>query len=269
MINNKQQLKQAIVEYYTTYYKDELGLPDWELRVKSRLEEETISPQRLLDWIETWLNYSFENKNILVVGGGTGAEIFALRMRDANVTAIEPNKYAVDIVKAKSQLKFNNSNPITQAISEFLPYPDNHFDFVYCFTVLERTQYPIQCIDEMIRVVKKNGWVFIVTPDYRFPYEPHYKINMPTILPKWMLHLWLKVWGRPTNFLDTLQFVNTRMLRNAFQHRPVTAFQVIHSFPSSWFSQPTYRTRLYRWIIENLGIQKDQYWLLQKLENFR
>lgn len=269
MINNEQQLQQAIETYYTDYYRDLLGLPDWRRRVEDRLDEENAQAKQNLDLIETWLDYSFADKRVLIVGGGTGAETFALQALGAEVTAIEPDSRAVRILGAKACLRFELANLPVQAVGETLPYPDNHFDFVYCYTVLEHTQHPIRCIDEMIRVVRSKGWIYIVTPDYRQPYEPHYKLVMPTIAPEWVLHIWLRILGRPVEFLDTLQFVNAHRLRNVFQYRPVTAFRVLHSWPRLWLSQPTIRTRLHMWVTQTFGIQRDQHWLLQKLEKPR
>lgn len=269
MIENKRQLKVATEAYYANYYWKLLGLRDWRRRVEMRMDEESLSPKRVLAWIEAWLNYSFADKKVLVLGGGTGAETFALHARGARVTAIEPNGRAVEIIEAKARLLHNVPNPAVQAVGESLPYSDDCFDFVYCFTVLEHTQHPLRCVDEMIRVVRKRGWVFIETPDYRHPREPHYKMFMPTIAPRWVLCLLLKLFGRPTEFLDTLQFLNARSLRNAFQLHPVTAFQVVHSWPGSWFSHATAQSRLCMWITQVFGIQRDQWWLLQKLEKPR
>jgi 2-polyprenyl-3-methyl-5-hydroxy-6-metoxy-1,4-benzoquinol methylase len=269
MIESEQQLQDSIGAYYTHYYCGQLGLRSWQQRVERRLDEENNAPQRTLDWIQDWLNYSFVGKRVLVVGGGTGAEVFALQSRKATVAAIEPDTDAIGIIEAKARLRHEIPNPAVQAIGEHLPYSDGYFDFIYCFQVLEHTQHPVRCIDEMIRVVRKKGWIFISTPDYRQPYEPHYKVPAPTFAPKWVTRLWLRLLGRPVRYLDTLQFVNARRLRNVFQHRPVTAFQVIHSWPTLWFQNPTVWNRLYKWITENFGIQKNQWWLLQKLEKPR
>ena len=265
----QKQLETAIRAHYTNYYRDQLGLPDWLQRVESRLDEENVFAKRVLDWIQSWINYSFTNKRVLVVGGGTGAETFALQARGADVVAIEPNSDAVRILAAKARIRFKVANPAVQAVAEALPYRDEHFDFVYCYTVLEHTKNPVCCIDEMIRVVRRGGWVFIETPDYRQFYEPHYKVTMPMFAPKWLLRLWLQVLRRPSEFLNSLQFVNSKSLTNIFQQRPVTAFQIIHSWPDSWLSHPTTQTRLIKWMTEAFGIQRDQFWLLQKLERPR
>jgi len=263
------QLETALRAYYTRYYRDELGLPNWAARVEMRLEEETVFAARLLDWIESWINYSFDGKRVLVVGGGTGAESFAMIERGAEVVAIEPNEAAITILRMKADLRQEKQNPGLMGIGEALPFRDGHFDLVFCYTVLEHTLDPERVVDEMIRVARVGGRIFIETPDYRHFYEPHYKMTMPMFAPKLLLRCWLRLKGRPGGFLRSLRFVTSRQLRNMFQERPVTAMQVIHSWPRSWQTNPTTQTRLTKWLTRTFGFQRDQYWLLQKLEKPR
>jgi ubiquinone/menaquinone biosynthesis C-methylase UbiE len=255
--------------YYTCYYRDQLGLPDWDRRVDSRLSEhENVVP--LIRQVETWCNDRFgHNKKVLVVGGGTGAEFIALSDLGSTVFAIEPNAQAVEIGQMKAELSDINPSRFMQGYAEQLPFADDIFDFVWCFTVLEHVKDVTRCVSEMIRVVKPLGHIFIVAPDYRQFYEPHYKLIMPMFFPKWVLKSWLKVLRRPAEFLETLQFVNSRYLTNIFQEHPVTAFQIIHSWPISWKSNPNIHMRLVKWMTRHLGIQRDQYWILQKLRRPR
>jgi 2-polyprenyl-3-methyl-5-hydroxy-6-metoxy-1,4-benzoquinol methylase len=253
-------------EHYTHYYLDRLGLPDWERRVETRLSEDE-NVLRFITWVETWFNEHFrEGKKVLVVGGGTGAEFIALSKRGCGVYAIEPNQQAVKIGQLKARLLGVDPARFMQGYSEELPFASNTFDFVWCLTVLEHVQDVRMCISEMIRVTTHLGRVFIVAPDYRQFYEPHYKITMPMFAPKWILRLWLLLMGRPVEFLSTLQLINSKFLTNIFQDHPVTAFQIIHSWPEQWKSNPTIRMRLVKWMTKHFGIQRDQYWLLQKLE---
>jgi len=95
------------------------------------------------------------------------------------------------------------------------------------------------------------------------------KVALPSFAPKWILRLWLLLMGRPIEFFSTLQLINSKFLTNIFQDHPVTAFQIIHSWPEQWKSNPTIRMRLVKWMTKHFGIQRDQYWLLQKLETPR
>ena len=256
-LTDERELRSAIQAYYTNYYRDQLGLPNWVQKVETRLDEENYYAKRVLDWIESWINYSFASKRVLVVGGGTGAEVFALQARGADVAAIEPDTDAVRILTAKARVQFKVSNPGVQAAGEALPFGDNHFDFVYCYTVLEHTQDPLRCIDEMLRVVRPGGWLFIETPDYRFPYEGHYKITFPPFVPKFLgrLYLWLR--GRPPRFLSSISYVNAHQLRTHLQNRNVVTLQIYFPIPEGLRNSASFHMKLRLFFVEKLGIQRD------------
>ena len=59
----------------------------------------------------------------------------------------------------------------------------------------------------MIRVLKPNGYIYINTHDYRFPYERHYKIVFPAFLPKVFGYLYLLLKGKPIKFLRHINYV--------------------------------------------------------------
>ncbi len=81
-------------------------------------------------------------------------------------------------------------------------FPDDEFDFVYCFTVLEHVNDISKCIDEMIRILKPGGTIYINTPNYQFPYERHYKIPFPTFFPKIFGYIFLRILNRPTKYFN-------------------------------------------------------------------
>ena len=45
-----------------------------------------------------------------------------------------------------------------------MPFPDNHFDYVYCSHVLEDFVEPVPIMDELVRVCKVGGEIEIRTP---------------------------------------------------------------------------------------------------------
>jgi ubiquinone/menaquinone biosynthesis C-methylase UbiE len=260
------EIVELMRRYYTKIYQQELGLPDWEERVCRRLSEhETVLPL-MLD-VESWFRIDVgKGTKILVVGGGTGAEFVAFSMRGGDTYAIEPNPEAVEIGRLKAAAIGVDPNRFLQGYGERIGFADNSFDLVWCFTVLEHVQDVHACLREMIRVVRPSGHIVIVTPDYRQFYEPHYKITMPMFLPKWFLRLWLRVLRRPPGFLDTLQFVNSTAVANILQNYPVMAFRAYFPWSHSWRSTPSMGMRLSMWMTRRFGIQRNQYWILRKLD---
>lgn len=58
-----------------------------------------------------------------------------------------------------------------------LPFVDNEFDAVASWYVLEHVDDWKKCIQEMLRVTKPGGVLFINAPDYSNTYEEHYRVD--------------------------------------------------------------------------------------------
>lgn len=254
-------VEQASRAYYTHYYRDELGLPEWEIRMMNRLQEEEKLGNLNLEKIEAWLRYDFNGKRVLVVGAGTGAESFSLVKRGAEVYGIEPNADALEILHLKSQKLQYPAERFTPDVAEKLPHPENSFDFIYCFTVLEHVQNVERSIDEMLRVCKPNGIVSIVTPDYRFPLEQHYKLPMAPFSPKWLQFLYLWWMKRPLAFLKDVNFVTTPQLDRLFWKRNVITMRLYEPHLYMWQNTNNYYQK---WFCETFAIQKNQWIFLIK-----
>ena len=157
------------------------------------------------------MNERFERgRRVLVVGGGTGAEFMVFARRGCDVDAVEPNPEAVAIAQEKARLEGIDPNRFRRGVAESLPFPDGHFDFVCCHSVLEHVQDVRRSVEEMIRVTKPFGRVLIATVDYRQCWENHYKLPLPMFLPRWMVKLLLRRKGRDARFLDSLQLIDSR-----------------------------------------------------------
>lgn len=249
--------------YYTQLYRDELGLPGWKTKVEARLaEDENFSGH--IKKIEMWSGFCFDApQKVLIVGGGTGAEFIALSLRGCEVYAVEPNPAAIKISRLKALERGIEPEKFREGVGENLPFEDNFFDFIWCWTVLEHVQNVEATVQEMIRTVKPGGRILIHTPNYRQFYEPHYKLTLPMFLPKRLLTVWLRLLGRPTRYFNSIQFVNSHQLTRIFQKYPVYAHYVLEPRPT--VTPQTLQERLVNFMRDYLAVQRDQYWILHKI----
>lgn len=259
----KLQITNLLQRYYEDYYRKKLGLRDWRERVASRLIEEKNLAAPSVDRVEDWMGLKFAGKRVLVVGAGTGAEWVMLNRRGASTFGIEPNKEALEILKLKAELYEIPKGRIRKAVAEKIPYSENSFDFVYCFTVIEHVQNVEKSVDEMLRVCKVGGIVYIQTPDYRFPYEGHYKTARPGFSSKWLTTLKFWLAGRPVSFLQTVNFVNAPDLDKIFMKRNVLITRVTPPWLHDWHGITSAAS--FTRFAERYGIGKDQYIFLRKL----
>lgn len=204
------ELKEKLTAYYTRYYRDLCCLPDYKIRTENRLNEEEMDRERMRR-IEKLFNLDLKNKKQFILGAGTGGLAVTLhRDYQSAVFGIEPNSEELSIVHLKCQEHGMDAVNFRQEFGENILDPDNTYDFVHCITVLEHVQNVSKCLDEMIRIVKPNGKIYINTPNYSYPYEGHYKINMPTFMPKFINYLWLAAKQKSWQFLRTINFLTEK-----------------------------------------------------------
>ena len=103
----------------------------------------------------------FKNKKVLEIGLGVGNDASEFVKYKAIYNGIDLSKNAVDFCKKRLDFLYK-SGDILQGNAENLPYKDESFDFVYSFGVIHHTEYPNLIVDEIHRVLKKNGSFFVM-----------------------------------------------------------------------------------------------------------
>jgi len=104
----------------------------------------------------------FENhsETVIEIGSGAGANMRYLR-KGTKLIAIEPNIHMHTNLK-KSADKYGIDLEIKTLIGESIDLPDNSCDFVISTLVLCTIENPIQCINQIKRILKPSGvFVFI------------------------------------------------------------------------------------------------------------
>ena len=102
-----------------------------------------------------------ESDRVLEIGIGTGSS-FEYYPKKTNVVGIDISPDMLDI--AKKKIKKNNipNKSISLMDGEALSFPDNSFNKVVAMYVISVTQNPEKLINEMKRVCKSNGDIYIV-----------------------------------------------------------------------------------------------------------
>jgi len=219
------QLEKKIFNYYLHYYKDVCSLRNPAKRAIFRLKEEENELKRLKQ-LEEKLNFSFNNQRHFIVGAGTGGLAVVLKKEyNCQVFGIEPDPQALSITQEKCSLSDINPQNFKQEFSEKISSLDNSFDFIHCYTVLEHVQDINKSLDEMIRITKSGGKIYINTPNYSFPYEGHYKIPFPTFLPKIFGYFYLLLLGKSPHFLKTINFITEYQLNKILKTKSNISFQ--------------------------------------------
>lgn len=251
-------LESKMTAYYTAYYHDALGLPDWQARVQARLQEERLEEQRFRK-LEARLG-ALSGKRFLNVGCGTGGMNMVAADHGMASFGIEVSQEALDICHEKARRR---SLPLENFISspgEQLPFESSFFDVVYCLSVLEHVQDVRQTIHEMVRVLRPGGTLFIDIPNYLSFTENHYKIPWLPKFPKPLARRYLRWLGRPDGFLDTINYTTPAQIKACLKGLPV----LIDQERRRPMERISLKEKLKEFLYVLLGIESGEFWITKR-----
>jgi SAM-dependent methyltransferase len=184
--------------YYTTYYRDALGIPGWRELVDVRLADDVYEDARV-DRLSSALEHTLVGQRLLNVGCGTGGFNVAAQNAGADAWGVDADAEAVAIASARLEGR------ALRGAAESLPFRDESFDIVYCYSTLEHVRDAPAAVAEMVRVLRPGGALYLHAPSRWACVEGHYKVFWIPGLPRWAGRAYLAGRGRPTAFLETLR----------------------------------------------------------------
>jgi ubiquinone/menaquinone biosynthesis C-methylase UbiE len=152
------------------------------------------------------------NKNISVldVGAGTGNLALKFLSSDSKVTAADVSVNSLELLK---QLSNNNQNLKTITLTDNkLPFEDNSFDVVATYSVLHHIPNYLLTVQEMLRVTKKGGLIYIDHEHNETKWFPTKDLNEYYSINKKGKFYYLKVLYK-TRELFTFGFIKEMFIR--------------------------------------------------------
>lgn len=208
----KEGYEKLLYKNLKNYYFDELGLRDYEERIRKRLKREV--GKELINKIKNY--YSIEGKKVLEVGSGWGEICVEVAKCGAVVTGVEPDKELLKISKLLGKVEEVDVN-FVEGCGENLPFDSNCFDLLICHAVLEHVTDVSKTISELVRVAKHGGIIYLKVPNYLMPYEDHYKIFYPPMFPKSLVRIYLKFRGKKSDFINHINYTTSFNILSEFK----------------------------------------------------
>jgi SAM-dependent methyltransferase len=113
--------------------------------------------KELFPWIVEMIE---DRKTVKIAELGCGA--FSLIGRKCEGVHVDLHSSDILADEYKELLEeYNIKSNIEKEDMENLSYPDDSFDIVYCANALDHCLNPYKALQEMIRVCKKGGWVYL------------------------------------------------------------------------------------------------------------
>jgi 2-polyprenyl-3-methyl-5-hydroxy-6-metoxy-1,4-benzoquinol methylase len=108
----------------------------------------------------------FAGKTVLDLGCGVGNDLARFAKSGAIVTGVDLAGHSVQL--ARDNFRFRGlEGQFNKMDGEHLDFPRDHFDAVFCHTVLHFTPDPVAMIAEIHRVLKPGGEAIIMTVNRR------------------------------------------------------------------------------------------------------
>jgi len=222
-----------ITSHLYKYYYCSLGLADWQARVDARKNEVPRSIA-MLKTVEQITGLALKNKKMLDIGCGWGGHVVAALRMGLDAFGCDVDEDVLEIAAMRCLIQGFDANRYFLAPAERLPFADNEFDYVQAVSVLEHVDDVPQAISEFVRVLKPGGIGFIQAPNYSQPFEPHYKLLFPPKCPKGIGKLYLRLLGRPADFLDTVNYIDCRTVKRAFESCGAIVDDVYRTYSKIW-----------------------------------
>ena len=104
-----------------------------------------------------------KNRRVLDVGCGCGNFIDKIKESTDFCVGIDAAIAQVNYANAKFK---NEKTAFVEASADSIPYPDEHFDLIFCSELIEHLLNPEEVIKEMKRLLKASGELIMTTPNY-------------------------------------------------------------------------------------------------------
>jgi SAM-dependent methyltransferase len=207
---------------------DELGSAD----VQSSLAAYWSLESRLRQWQYLLVRIGMlraRTARFIEIGSGMGLFTLVGRALGFNIVGIEPSRarYDASLRIARDLFAHNDvALSLAQAPAEALPLPDASVDSVVSFQTLEHVADLPQTLRELRRVLVPGGTLFAQVPNYAAWYEAHYGLFVPLAWGKsWTRH-YFRFRGKPTGFLEHLQWLTPALLRRMLETAGFTQIHV-------------------------------------------
>jgi len=187
--------------------------PNWRNGFLSSISEERAEER--ISILKELLENDLKTKKILEIGSGSGILIAKLIMEGAECYGIEPDE---KMCMSSSYIFQKNDIDIkvVRAIGENIPFKGDYFDLIISFQVVEHVEDVESVIRETKRLLKKNGLIYFVIPNYYSFWEGHYGVLWLPLFNKSLAKIYVKLLKRDSSFIDTLHFIIPKKIRNIF-----------------------------------------------------
>jgi ubiquinone/menaquinone biosynthesis C-methylase UbiE len=213
-----------------------------ESRLHFGITKKAIFDQVAQNWFDDARNYDGrwevlekrgrQHGRVLDMAAGCGTFLLYGLRQGYDVVGVEPEQWKRDYFQEKVRLSgypAEWAERILDGVGERLPFPDASFDVVTSYQTLEHVTDVRASLEEMLRVLRPGGVLYLRAPDYASFFEPHYRLPFLPCMNRRLATMYLRLLRRPVSGLQTLNWTTTRgvvrMLRASGQPLTIASHQ--------------------------------------------
>lgn len=187
-----------------------------------------------------------EKIQILDVGCGYGSFVLLSNKKGYNTVGVELEEFEYEIAQQRAKSEGQPANLFNLGSALNLPFEDETFHIVTFWNVLEHVSDYARALEEAKRVLKKEGKIFIIAPNYfSFRKEAHYQVPWAPFLTKSVAKYYLKLLKRNPWFFENCIFyismfgVVKKLNKMGFSTTTDISEKIKkgHSFKAQWFNR--------------------------------
>lgn len=191
---SKGQIERELRERIEARTRSMSWRPGYESWVEGRIQQEH-SQTPTIDNLRSYFGAELENLSILEIGSGMGGLLVRLQQEGLKAFGLD---YCTDycVISKIRGMRYGIGTPIFNAQAERIPLRDQSVDVILCYEVFEHVFDPVTLLQELRRVVRPNGVVFITVPNRWALYDHHYHLWGVNLLPRRLAEVIIRRTGR-------------------------------------------------------------------------
>ena len=168
--------------------------------------------------LKDYLSDDLSKMNVLEVGCFTGEIGLMIAEHFSTWSAIDIDQNAIQIAQQRNIKEFHEHIYYRVMNAETLGFSDDSFDIIICSHVYEHVPHPQKMMDEIHRVLRRDGICYFAAGNRLVIMEPHYKLPFLTYLPKSLANVYLKLFRGRSHYYEThFSLFSLRKLVNNFR----------------------------------------------------
>lgn len=157
--------------------------------------------QEIIKIANNYLNQRLNTLKVLDIGSGRGEYTREMAKFFGKVVGIEPYRDVYKFCLQHTKKKYKNLSFLNTGIEDFKT--KEKFDLIVMLTVLEHMPNPKKSFDRIFQLLKKNGIIYLTSPNKYWIFEQHYGLPFLSWLPLPIANKYLKLFRGLDSYKDS------------------------------------------------------------------